>query len=104
MVDPGENVSATLKREFGEESLGALDMPAEKRAEVEKKLDQLFKGGEEVRVFDSDCFSSGEIVSLFHRDTIFVIVLALWNEHSYVWRLILCLNWLLVILYRPVRS
>ena len=69
MVDPGENVSATLKREFGEESLGALDMPAEKRAEVEKKLDQLFKGGEEVCVL-TVTFFSGEIVSLFHRDSL----------------------------------
>ena len=49
MVEPGDNVSATLKKEFGEESLGSLELSPEKRAELEKNISLLFQGGEKVR-------------------------------------------------------
>jgi len=45
MCDPGENLSLTLKREFGEEAMQSIDLPAEERVEVEKHIDELFKGG-----------------------------------------------------------
>ncbi|XP_065193388.1 ADP-ribose pyrophosphatase, mitochondrial-like [Sycon ciliatum] len=48
MVDPGENVSATLKREFGEEALNSLESDEGVRKEMEKKLDGIFHSGEEV--------------------------------------------------------
>ncbi|XP_064005624.1 ADP-ribose pyrophosphatase, mitochondrial isoform X1 [Pogoniulus pusillus] len=42
MVDPGEKISATLKREFGEEALNCLQKSPEERAELEKRLNKLF--------------------------------------------------------------
>ncbi|XP_062620751.1 ADP-ribose pyrophosphatase, mitochondrial-like isoform X2 [Saccostrea cucullata] len=48
MVDAGEVVTATVRREFGEEALNSLEMsPAEKKR-VEKELDELFNSGHEV--------------------------------------------------------
>ncbi|XP_052538982.1 ADP-ribose pyrophosphatase, mitochondrial [Tympanuchus pallidicinctus] len=42
MVDPGEKISATLKREFGEEALNSLQKSPEEKAELEKQLQRLF--------------------------------------------------------------
>ncbi|XP_019408355.1 PREDICTED: ADP-ribose pyrophosphatase, mitochondrial isoform X3 [Crocodylus porosus] len=42
MVDPGEKISATLKREFGEEALNSLQKSAAEIKELEKQLDKLF--------------------------------------------------------------
>ncbi|XP_014818390.1 PREDICTED: ADP-ribose pyrophosphatase, mitochondrial, partial [Calidris pugnax] len=42
MVDPGEKISATLKREFGEEALNSLQKSPEDKAELEKHLHKLF--------------------------------------------------------------
>ncbi|XP_054028610.1 ADP-ribose pyrophosphatase, mitochondrial [Dryobates pubescens] len=42
MVDPGEKISATLKREFGEEALNALQKSPEEKAELEQQLQKLF--------------------------------------------------------------
>ncbi|XP_063191273.1 ADP-ribose pyrophosphatase, mitochondrial isoform X3 [Chroicocephalus ridibundus] len=42
MVDPGEKVSATLKREFGEEALNSLQKLPEEKVELEKQLHKLF--------------------------------------------------------------
>eukprot|EP00298_Acanthocystis_sp_HF-20_P004326 c14662_g3_i1.p1 GENE.c14662_g3_i1~~c14662_g3_i1.p1 ORF type:complete len:304 (+),score=132.98 c14662_g3_i1:80-991(+) len=50
MVDPGEAVSATLKREFGEEALNTLEMSPEELEHVKVLLSELFdpKNGTEV--------------------------------------------------------
>lgn len=48
MVDPGESISATLKREFGEESMNTGEMDDEKRKLAEENLNKWFKDGEEV--------------------------------------------------------
>ena len=48
MVDAGENVSATLKREFGEEALSTLDVPQEERIHLEQTIGDLFQHGTEV--------------------------------------------------------
>lgn len=48
MVDAGENVSATLKREFCEESLNSLEMSAEKKKGLNEKLKKFFSHGETV--------------------------------------------------------
>ena len=48
MVDANENVSVTLKREFGEEALNSLELPDEKKKELEKQINQLFAGGKTV--------------------------------------------------------
>ncbi|NXI36290.1 NUDT9 protein, partial [Galbula dea] len=42
MVDPGEKISATLKREFGEEALNSLQKSPEEKVELEKQLHRLF--------------------------------------------------------------
>uniref|UniRef100_A0A8C6JT45 ADP-ribose pyrophosphatase, mitochondrial n=3 Tax=Melopsittacus undulatus TaxID=13146 RepID=A0A8C6JT45_MELUD len=42
MVDPGEKISATLKREFEEEALNSLQKSPEEKAELGKQLHKLF--------------------------------------------------------------
>ena len=46
MVDAGEQVSATLRREFSEEAMGNLDVS--ERKELRQQLDELFHHGEEI--------------------------------------------------------
>uniref|UniRef100_A0A8D2AMS4 ADP-ribose pyrophosphatase, mitochondrial n=1 Tax=Sciurus vulgaris TaxID=55149 RepID=A0A8D2AMS4_SCIVU len=42
MVDPGEKISTTLKREFGEEAMNSLQKSRAERQELEKDLHRLF--------------------------------------------------------------
>ncbi|XP_037990518.1 ADP-ribose pyrophosphatase, mitochondrial isoform X1 [Motacilla alba alba] len=42
MVDPGEKIAATLKREFEEETLNSLQKSPEEKAKLEKQLQKLF--------------------------------------------------------------
>ena len=44
MVDAGDTVSATLRKEFGEEALASLDMPKEEQERVMRLTGQLFAG------------------------------------------------------------
>ncbi|XP_035700323.1 transient receptor potential cation channel subfamily M member-like 2 [Branchiostoma floridae] len=48
MVEPGENLTMTLKNEFGEEALGKLDKTEQERMDMSHKLDKLFRQGKEV--------------------------------------------------------
>ncbi|XP_022101086.1 ADP-ribose pyrophosphatase, mitochondrial-like [Acanthaster planci] len=48
MVDAGETVSVTLRREFGEEAMNSLDAPRKERKKIEKAVGELFKHGIEV--------------------------------------------------------
>lgn len=48
MVDAGEHVSATLKREFMEEALNSLESEPEAQRETEKHLEKFFQSGEEI--------------------------------------------------------
>ncbi|XP_071486271.1 ADP-ribose pyrophosphatase, mitochondrial-like [Diadema antillarum] len=48
MVDAGEKVSQTLKREFGEEAMNSLSLPAKECQAVQKAVANLFKHGVEV--------------------------------------------------------
>ncbi|KAM9346517.1 ADP-ribose pyrophosphatase, mitochondrial [Symphorus nematophorus] len=43
MVDPGEQVSLTLQREFSEEALNSLAVPLAERAKVSERITKLFK-------------------------------------------------------------
>lgn len=45
MVDPGENISATLKREFGEETMASLELPEEQLQQLRADVDRVFKDG-----------------------------------------------------------
>lgn len=48
MVDPGEKISKTLQREFGEEALNTLELSPDERVAQLKKLEEFFKCGVEV--------------------------------------------------------
>uniref|UniRef100_A0A914W6S8 Nudix hydrolase domain-containing protein n=1 Tax=Plectus sambesii TaxID=2011161 RepID=A0A914W6S8_9BILA len=48
MVDPGEAVSATLRREFSEEAANSIKKTPEQRKELEKSIETLFQHGTEV--------------------------------------------------------
>ncbi|GJQ72026.1 hypothetical protein Trydic_g3128 [Trypoxylus dichotomus] len=48
MVDPGETVSETLKREFQEETLNALEVNKEQLEKDREMITNFFKNGEEV--------------------------------------------------------
>lgn len=48
MVDPGHTVSATLKKEFGEEALNSLELPEEEQEKLQNMLTKLFQNGQTV--------------------------------------------------------
>jgi ADP-ribose pyrophosphatase len=48
MVEPGDTVSATLRKEFGEEAMSSLTLPPAERAEVEQSLATMFASGVEL--------------------------------------------------------
>ncbi|XP_072174396.1 transient receptor potential cation channel subfamily M member-like 2 [Diadema setosum] len=48
MVEPGDKVSATLRREFSEEALGTLNKSVEEQANIRECVDKLFAEGIEV--------------------------------------------------------
>ena len=47
-MEPGDTVSRTLKKEFGEEALNSLEVSDEEKREIEAHINQLFKEGEQV--------------------------------------------------------
>ena len=51
MVDAGENVSVTLKREFSEEALNTLEATPEEKKRIETSIADLFSKGTEVKLF-----------------------------------------------------
>ena len=48
MVDAGEAVTATLKREFGEEALNSLEASDSEKKQIEKRISDIFTHGKEV--------------------------------------------------------
>ena len=48
MIDPGELVSETLKREFGEETMNSLQADDDKKAKLKTQVAEFFKNGSEV--------------------------------------------------------
>jgi len=48
MVDAGEHVSATVKREFFEEALNSLELDKERKDDIENKLNNFFSNGVEI--------------------------------------------------------
>lgn len=48
MVDAGEAVSSTLRREFGEEALNSLEATEQEKKEIETQINELFKAGVQV--------------------------------------------------------
>ena len=54
MVDSGENVSATVRREFMEEALNGLEMEDAKRQEMEKMVNDFFSQG--MKIYQGEVF------------------------------------------------
>jgi len=48
MIDPGELVSETLKREFGEEAMNSLEANSSQKEKLKIQVAELFKNGSEV--------------------------------------------------------
>jgi len=48
MVEPGDTVSDTLKKEFGEEALNLLEKTPAEVQQIKAKVDDFFRGGVEV--------------------------------------------------------
>ncbi|KAL4223989.1 ADP catabolic process [Mactra antiquata] len=48
MVDPGENRTATLIREFGEEAMNSLEASPEEKICIKAELETFFKGGDAI--------------------------------------------------------
>ena len=48
MVEAGDTVSRTLKKEFGEEALNSLEATEQEKKEIEAHINQLFKAGDKV--------------------------------------------------------
>ncbi|XP_033747683.1 ADP-ribose pyrophosphatase, mitochondrial-like isoform X2 [Pecten maximus] len=48
MVDPGEVITQTLKREFGEEAMNSLEKTEAEREDIEKAINELFDHGTNV--------------------------------------------------------
>jgi ADP-ribose pyrophosphatase len=60
MVDPGELVSVTVKKEFGEEALNTLEMTEAEKAEMSKMVEKFLSDGDEVcLLFKSFLFCLG---------------------------------------------
>ena len=51
MVDPGDTVSATLKKEFGEEAMNSLEANPDEKKKIEEQINQLFSQGEKVKFY-----------------------------------------------------
>ena len=47
-MEAGDTVSATLKKEFGEEAMNSLEATEQEKREIEKHIDALFHSGERV--------------------------------------------------------
>ena len=48
MVDPGDTVSRTLRREFGEEAMNSLEMSEEEKKAIERQIHEFFQEGKQV--------------------------------------------------------
>ena len=60
MIDPGDTVSRTLKKEFGEEAMNSLEATEEEKKQIEAQVNELFKSGEQV---------PHNIATLYHAKT-----------------------------------
>ena len=48
MVEAGDTVSGTLKKEFGEEALNSLEASEQEKKDIETRINQLFNAGDKV--------------------------------------------------------
>lgn len=45
MIDAGEQINVTLKREFGEEALNSIEVAESRRDEIKTHVDKIFQNG-----------------------------------------------------------
>ena len=57
MVDPGDTVTNTLKKEFGEEALNSLEVSPEENKRIQESLEHLFHHGTLV-IADYECHNT----------------------------------------------
>ncbi len=55
MVEPGETVSATLKKEFGEEAMNSLEATEEEKRVIEAEIAELFASGTQACLTTTTC-------------------------------------------------
>lgn len=55
MVEPGDTVSATLKKEFGEEAMNSMEAPEAEKKVIKEHIDHLFNSGVQVRAYSDLC-------------------------------------------------
>ena len=60
MVDPGDTVSRTLRKEFGEEAMNTLEATPEEKQQMERQINELFKEGHKVRKREREREGEGE--------------------------------------------
>lgn len=51
MVEAGDTVSATLRKEFGEEAMNSMEATEEEKKEIEEHIRTIFHSGEKVFPF-----------------------------------------------------
>ena len=48
MVEPGDTVSNTIKKEFGEEAMNSLEATPEEKKRIEQQINEVFSHGKKV--------------------------------------------------------
>ena len=70
MVEPGDTVSATLKKEFGEEAMNSLEATTEEKKRIEEQISKLFSHGEKV----------SEVLLHFENQDVYFLIYELVNK------------------------
>jgi hypothetical protein len=79
MVDPGDTVSATLKKEFGEEALNSLELSEKEQEKLHKMLTKLFQKGQTVCNFSCDVTPQ---LTLITRKQFFLLCMPTFEKHG----------------------
>ena len=66
MVDAGDNVSLTLRKEFAEEAMNSLEQDERDQQHINEKLDKVFRNGTEVVYLLFDKLEFYFVVNVMH--------------------------------------
>ncbi len=72
MVDPGEVITETLKREFAEEALNALELDEDQKRVIQEAVEQIFQNG--IEVFHLNNYSIILNIRIAFKDLIHVLI------------------------------
>lgn len=84
MVDPGDNVTNTLKKEFGEEALNSLELSPEENKKIHDSLEDLFCHGTMVIKKSSQIIFIISLCYFYSHFLLFVMLLFLITSLHYV--------------------